>query len=68
MKAAECAAYFAAPAFDLGLAYRKPNQTSLAREQLAKAVELKPDYLEARKALAELGTLGNPAASPASPA
>ena len=41
--------------YHLGLAYQKANKTSLAREQLAKAVKLKPDYSEARKALAELG-------------
>ena len=41
--------------YHLGLSYQKANQISLAREQLAKAVKLKPDYSEARKALAELG-------------
>ena len=41
--------------YHLGLAYRKANQTLVAREQLAQAVKLNPDYLETRKALAELG-------------
>jgi len=41
--------------YHLGLAYRRANQISSAREQLAKAIKLNPDYAEARKALGELG-------------
>lgn len=40
--------------YHLGLAYQKTNQNALARQQLEKAVKLKPDNPEARKALAEL--------------
>lgn len=40
--------------YHLGLAYEKTNQNALARQQLEKAVKLKPDNAEARKALAEL--------------
>jgi tetratricopeptide (TPR) repeat protein len=40
--------------YHLGLAYQKANQTSLARQQLEKAVKISPDYSDARKALAEL--------------
>jgi cellulose synthase operon protein C len=40
--------------YHLGLAYQKANQLSLARQQLEKAVKLKPDNAEARKALSEL--------------
>ena len=40
--------------YHLGLAYQKANQTSLARQQLEKAVKISPDYADARKALAEL--------------
>jgi tetratricopeptide (TPR) repeat protein len=40
--------------YHLGLAYQKANQPSLARQQLKKAVDLKPDDVDARKALAEL--------------
>jgi tetratricopeptide (TPR) repeat protein len=40
--------------YHLGLAYQKDNKTALARQQLEKAVKLRPDYPDARKALAEL--------------
>lgn len=40
--------------YHLGLAYQKSNQTSLARQQLEKAVKLSPDNADARKALSEL--------------
>jgi tetratricopeptide (TPR) repeat protein len=40
--------------YHLGLAYQKANQLPLARQQLEKAVKLKPDYADARKALSEL--------------
>ena len=40
--------------YHLGLAYEKTNQNGLARQQLEKAVKLKPDNAEARKALSEL--------------
>lgn len=40
--------------YHLGLAYQKANQTSLARQQLEKAVKISPDYADARKALSEL--------------
>jgi tetratricopeptide (TPR) repeat protein len=40
--------------YHLGLAYQKANQPSLARQQLEKAVKLKPDNADARKALSEL--------------
>lgn len=40
--------------YHLGLAYEKVNQNSLAREHLEKAVKLKPEYADARKALSEL--------------
>jgi tetratricopeptide (TPR) repeat protein len=40
--------------YHLGLAYQKTNQTALARQQLEKAVKLRPDYADARKALSEL--------------
>jgi tetratricopeptide (TPR) repeat protein len=40
--------------YHLGLAYQKANQTTLARQQLEKAVKLRPDYPDARKALSEL--------------
>lgn len=40
--------------YHLGLAYQKANQLSLARQQLEKAVKLKPDNADARKALSEL--------------
>jgi len=40
--------------YHLGLAYQKLNQNTLAREHLEKAVKLKPQYADARKALSEL--------------
>ena len=40
--------------YHLGLAYQKLNQLSLARQQLEKALKIKPDNVDARKALAEL--------------
>ena len=40
--------------YHLGLAYQKSNQMSQARQQLEKAVKLKPDNADARKALSEL--------------
>jgi Flp pilus assembly protein TadD len=40
--------------YHLGLAYQKSNQNALARQQLEKAVKLRPDNNEVRKALAEL--------------
>lgn len=40
--------------YHLGLAYQKINQLSLARQQLEKALKLKPDNADARKALSEL--------------
>lgn len=40
--------------YHLGLAYQKVNQNTLAREHLEKAVKLKPEYADARKALSEL--------------
>ena len=40
--------------YHLGLAYKKMNQLSLARQQLEKTLKLKPDHADARKALAEL--------------
>jgi len=40
--------------YHLGLAYQKANQMSLARQQFEKAVKLKPDHADARKALSEL--------------
>lgn len=40
--------------YHLGLAYQKANQNALARQQLEKAVKLRPDNNEVRKALAEL--------------
>ena len=40
--------------YHLGLAYKKANQISLARQQLEKALKLKPDHADARKALSEL--------------
>jgi len=40
--------------YHLGLAYQKSNQLSLARQQLEKALKIKPDYAEARKALSDL--------------
>ena len=40
--------------YHLGLAYKKVNQVSLARQQLEKALKLKPDHADARKALLEL--------------
>jgi tetratricopeptide (TPR) repeat protein len=40
--------------YHLGLAYQKANQPSLARQQLEKAVKLKPDNADVRKALSEL--------------
>jgi tetratricopeptide (TPR) repeat protein len=40
--------------YHLGLAYQKANQLSLARQQLEKALKLKPDNADARKALSEL--------------
>jgi tetratricopeptide (TPR) repeat protein len=40
--------------YHLGLAYQKSNQNGLARQQLEKAVKLRPDNNEVRKALAEL--------------
>ena len=40
--------------YHLGLAYQKTNQTALARQQLEKAVKIRPDYADARKALSEL--------------
>lgn len=40
--------------YHLGLAYQKVNQNSLARQQLEKALKLKPEDAEARKALSEL--------------
>jgi len=41
--------------YHLGLAYQKTNQNALAREQLEKAIALRPDHADALKALAELG-------------
>jgi tetratricopeptide (TPR) repeat protein len=40
--------------YHLGLAYQKANQNALARQQLEKAVKLKPGDADARKALSEL--------------
>ena len=40
--------------YHLGVAYQKANQLSQARQQLEKALKLKPDHAEARKALSEL--------------
>jgi cellulose synthase operon protein C len=40
--------------YHLGLAYQKANQISLARQQLQKALKLKPENADARKALSEL--------------
>ena len=40
--------------YHLGLAYQKANQLSLARQQLEKALKLKPDNTDARKALDQL--------------
>jgi cellulose synthase operon protein C len=40
--------------YHLGLAYQKANQNAQARQQLEKAVKLRPDYADARKALSEL--------------
>jgi tetratricopeptide (TPR) repeat protein len=40
--------------YHLGLAYQKANQNALARQQLEKAVKLRPDDADARKALSEL--------------
>jgi len=40
--------------YHLGLAYQKDNKTGLARQQLEKAVKLRPDNADARKALSEL--------------
>jgi len=40
--------------YHLGLAYQKANQLALARQQLEKALKLKPDNAQARKALSDL--------------
>lgn len=40
--------------YHLGLAYEKNKQTALALQQLEKAVKLRPDYADARKALSDL--------------
>lgn len=40
--------------YHLGMAYEKLKQTALAREHLEKAVKLKPEDSDARKALSEL--------------
>jgi tetratricopeptide (TPR) repeat protein len=40
--------------YHLGLAYEKTNQTALARQQLEKAIKLKPNNTEAAKALSDL--------------
>jgi len=40
--------------YHLGLAYQKAHQNALARQQLEKAVKLRPDDADARKALSEL--------------
>ena len=40
--------------YHLGLAYQKANQSSLARQQLEKALKLSPNNADARKALSEL--------------
>ncbi len=40
--------------YHLGLAYQKANQNAQARQQLEKAVKLRPNDAEARKALSEL--------------
>jgi tetratricopeptide (TPR) repeat protein len=40
--------------YHLGLAYQKANQTALARQQLEKAVKLRPNDADARKALSDL--------------
>jgi Tfp pilus assembly protein PilF len=40
--------------YHLGLAYQKANQLSLARQQLEKALKIKPDNSDARKALDQL--------------
>jgi tetratricopeptide (TPR) repeat protein len=40
--------------YHLGLAYQKANQLSLARQQLEKALKIKPDNTDARKALEQL--------------
>lgn len=40
--------------YHLGLAYQKTNQSSLARQQLEKAVKINPDNADARKALSQL--------------
>jgi tetratricopeptide (TPR) repeat protein len=40
--------------YHLGMAYEKLNQNGLARQQLEKAVKLRPEYADARKALSQL--------------
>jgi tetratricopeptide (TPR) repeat protein len=40
--------------YHLGLAYEKSNQTTLARQQLEKALKLSPTNADAKKALSEL--------------
>ncbi len=40
--------------YHLGLAYQKANQNAQARQQLEKAVKLRPDDSEAKKALSDL--------------
>jgi tetratricopeptide (TPR) repeat protein len=40
--------------YHLGLAYQKVNQNALARQQLEKALKLKPENAEVRKALSDL--------------
>jgi tetratricopeptide (TPR) repeat protein len=40
--------------YHLGLAYQKANQLPLARQQLEKALKIKPDNADARKALDQL--------------
>jgi Tfp pilus assembly protein PilF len=40
--------------YHLGLAYEKANQPTQARQQLERALKIKPDDSDARKALSEL--------------
>jgi cellulose synthase operon protein C len=40
--------------YHLGLAYEKANQISLARQQLDRALKIKPTYSDAKKALSDL--------------
>jgi tetratricopeptide (TPR) repeat protein len=40
--------------YHLGMAYQKSNQPALARQQLERALKIKPTYSDARKALSDL--------------